>query len=29
MRWAIFAMLAYAFLSVMTAAEPRPAAGDT
>jgi hypothetical protein len=28
MRWAILAMLAHAFLSVMTAARPRPAVGD-
>ena len=28
MRWTILAMLAHAFLSVMTATQPRPAAGD-
>jgi SRSO17 transposase len=28
MRWTVFAMLAHAFLSVMTATQPRPQAGD-
>jgi hypothetical protein len=28
-RWTILAMLAHAFLSVITAAQPGPPAGDT